>query len=326
MGGKVIQLDVAMRARCEVLESHLGRRGAACGVSQDARREFEDQGVVRLRLECVRSPGVLDGLKESFEQLFKAKFETGNYPDEVHWRQGISKDSACREICNAWKADRRVASIVLSEELGRLACDLTGWPGARIGQDDVVWKTPGSSGVAYHTDAAYISNQFVPRDNNSVTIWIPIDPATPETGVVEYAVGSHKWDRAPTTQSAGSSTFHDPNMRSALDAAAAGRPCNIRVESLGPGDCFVHHQDVWHGSTPNTTPSTHRRALVCHLIRSDVTFREGDWRKGDPGAADYIYGRYKMLGSNALLEDFFPITYSRNGYRTPWLADYLKAA
>ncbi|KAJ9461214.1 hypothetical protein DIPPA_35192 [Diplonema papillatum] len=293
-------------------------------VSQQAKADFSERGVVTLPLACVRREGAVDALKASFDELFSSRFATGNYPDEVHWRQGISKDDACREICNGWKADPVIARVVLSGELGKLACDLMGWEGARIAQDDLVWKTPGSGGVAFHTDAAYISNQFSPRDENSVTIWIPLDHATEETGVVQYALGSHRWPRE--SLSASTSTFHNPDVTAALTAAAKGNPVDVSVEALEPGFCFVHHQDVWHGSTANSTSDRHRRALVCHLLRADVAFREGDWRNAEPGSADYIYGRYKLWNSTEVLEDFFPVTYSRSGYRTPWLADYLRAA
>lgn len=66
------------------------------------------------------------------------------------------------QIVNAWKADRTVAGVVLSERLGKLAATLAGWDSARIAQDDVVWKPPGSGPVTFHQDSAYISKQFVP--------------------------------------------------------------------------------------------------------------------------------------------------------------------
>lgn len=55
-----------------------------------------------------------------------------------------------------------MAAVVLNERLGSLAASLAGWQSARVAQDDVVWKPPGSGPVAYHQDSAYISRQFVP--------------------------------------------------------------------------------------------------------------------------------------------------------------------
>lgn len=62
-----------------------------------------------------------------------------------------------------------MAAVVLSEELGRLAASLAGWRSARVAQDDVVWKPPGSGPVAFHQDSAYISRQFVPVKDRLIT-------------------------------------------------------------------------------------------------------------------------------------------------------------
>jgi phytanoyl-CoA hydroxylase len=43
-------------------------------------------------------------LRDRVERLFEGHFDTGVYPDEWHWRKGISKESATKEIVNAWKS------------------------------------------------------------------------------------------------------------------------------------------------------------------------------------------------------------------------------
>lgn len=47
---------------------------------------------------------LLQPLRDRCEGLFKGQFETGVYPDEWHWREGISMPQATREIVNAWKS------------------------------------------------------------------------------------------------------------------------------------------------------------------------------------------------------------------------------
>lgn len=114
-------------------------------------------------------------------------------------RQGIGKeDGVTREICNAWKSDRLIASIILKESLGKLVSELMDWPSARIAQDDVIWKPPAalSEGntdtvVGFHQDSAYISSQFDPFENNSVTLWMALDDTDEETGCLQYIAGSH---------------------------------------------------------------------------------------------------------------------------------------
>ena len=265
------------------------------------------------------APDLAIRIRDRFGGLFAGKFETGVYPDEWHWREGLSFPSAAREIVNGWKCDRLVASMALSEALGGLASQLMGWEqGARIAQDDVLWKPPGARGIGYHQDSAYISTQFLPYENNSVTVWIALDEATPENGAVEYALGSHKW-RAQATETATDSSFHtDSDHRAAVHAAAKAVGIdsnNVQFEmpSVPLGGCLLHHGDTWHGSGPNRSPETHRRALAVHLLRRDVQFR------GEP-APDYIYGRYALHGSTQVDETFFPVVYAPDGYRSPQLS------
>lgn len=104
-------------------------------------------------------------------------------------------------MCNVWKSDRLVASVILQESLGKLVANVMGWSAARVAQDDLIWKPPcpcdeassaNDSVVGFHQDSAYISSQFEPVDNNSVTVWMALDDADEETGCVQYAVGSHR--------------------------------------------------------------------------------------------------------------------------------------
>lgn len=65
--------------------------------------------------------------------------------------------------------------------------------------------------MGWHQDSAYISQNFRPLSENSVTVWIALDAADEETGVVEYAVGSHRWPMGASD--AASSSFHTDGSR-----------------------------------------------------------------------------------------------------------------
>ena len=272
-------------------------------------------------------------VKERMSRLFRGEFETGVYPDEWHWREGISKPDAAREICNAWKSDRIIAEIVLNEKIGRFISNVMGWESVRIAQDDLVWKVPSThqdesriDTVGFHQDSAYISNQFEPYDNNSVTLWIALDDVTEDSGCLEYAVGSHQWSPLRHRMDAASannnnedmSNFHSSDESSyrsgCLDAAKLSGISIDRIEidqvPVKEGYAIIHHQDIYHGSAPNKR-SQHRRALVAHYLRGDVNFRLDN--------VTYIYGRYKRFNSVELDESFFPIIYGEK--RSEWL-DY----
>ena len=259
-------------------------------------------------------------LAEHYHELFAGEFPTGVFPDEWHWREGLSLPTAVREIVNGWKASPAIARVALSPGLGRAAASLMRWGcGARLAQDDVLWKPPGAGGVGFHQDSAYISDQFCPRDDNSVTVWIALEDADETTGTVEYAVGSHLWRQRVRADAAGretatSASFHgvagdlaDPVRRAAAAAGLEPSAVTLRAVRVPKGGAIFHHQDVWHGSRPNEHPTRPRRALAVHLLRRDVSFRAAP-------APDYIYGRYVLgRGRRDVCDTFFPVTWAPDG-------------
>ena len=182
-------------------------------ISDEQRAFYARHGFVVLdEVPLIADETLLQALHASFARCFRGEFDTEIYPDEWHWRDGVSLPDVVREICNGWKSDTKIAAVMRSAEVGRLGVDLSarndtdrdgdnapggtrsGWRSARVGQDDLVWKvpsTPARSNVGYHVDAGYISDQFLPVRDNSVTCWIALDDSDQETGCVEYAPGSH---------------------------------------------------------------------------------------------------------------------------------------
>lgn len=49
------------------------------------------------------------GLQARLPLLFRGEFDTGVYPDEMHWREGISREDAPREVGGA---SGRLASLL----------------------------------------------------------------------------------------------------------------------------------------------------------------------------------------------------------------------
>ena len=115
--------------------------------------------------------------------------------------------------------------------------------------------------------------------------------------------------------------FHAPeDYRKPMRDAAAREgvePEIVYVEVKAGGGSF-HHGWTWHGSGANASPNP-RRALVLHAMRSDVEYQPQNFDQG----IGPIYSRYKRLGDNLLDENYFPILWRQDGYRTPQLDDYL---
>ena len=295
---------------------------------EDVRRDFLKNGFARIPPSIFSlSAKQVESLRNEFERLFAGEYETGIYPDEIHWRKGISRESAVREICNGWKANHEVAAIVGSECLGKLACDVMSWQSSRIGQDDCLHKPTNSNAVGFHQDGAYISDNFLPRENNCLTMWIALDDADEENGALQYCPGSHRWAGSDTSKDVSDASFHvgdsDDHFQSlrkaALNAGLDPEEALAAVQTIpvAAGQLLVHHQDVWHGSASNISQNRVRRALVAHLVNGEVTWRTD-------ARPHYIYGRYYIRGESVPRDDFFPVTFIRDGSnkkRTGWLLD-----
>jgi 2-oxoglutarate-dependent dioxygenase len=77
-----------------------------------------------------------------------------------------------------------------------------------------------------------------------------------------------------------------------------------------PGSSAFHHFNTFHGSGPNTG-SVHRRAVISHLIPVGARFHAEH--------VDPVYSRYRRVDDLSLDESFFPVVWTRDGYRTEWL-------
>jgi len=250
---------------------------------------------------------------DAMERSFLGRHETGLLPDEVNWKPG-GDPHVTRQICNVWKADRVLAAVVLGAEIGHAVAKLNRWPGARLAQDNLLWKPPLADGVAggslgMHQDSAY-SAWAAPR--LMCTVWIALDDVTAAGGTLEFARGSHLWGQGgPIGQ------FHNPadyksDFRRAAEAAGVAEPEMVPVE-VPAGGGSIHHGWVWHGSGPNTTPGP-RRAVVSHCLSSEARFTS---------EVGYVYSRYKRLGTDAMDEAFFPVLWTEAGGRSAFVDPYL---
>ena len=258
----------------------------------------------------------VEALRTRFEKLFHGEFETGIMPDEVNWQEGESDPTLTRQICNGWKADRTIASVAMRADLGKAIAELGGWPGARLMVDNILWKPPGARSLGHHQDCAYLE-WYTPSD--LLSCWMALDDTSAEGGTVEFVRGSHRWHRrAPEGE------FHGPReYRKYMEVAAEQEgvePEIVYVEVPKGGGSF-HHGWTWHGSGDNRARIP-RRSIVLHAMRSDTQYVPEELGQGT-GA---IYSRYKRLGDNIIDENYFPVLWTRDGYRTPGIDAYLAAA
>ena len=265
---------------------------------------FERDGFVIVE-EAFIDDATIATLRERFDPLFAGEYETGIRPDEVNWMPGRDPDDRTRQICNGWKADPVIAAQVLAERTGRLAAELMGWEGVRILQDNCIWKPPGTKSLGMHQDGSYLDYLDPPE---MITCWIALDDTSAEAGTITFAAGSHRWPRSPENRG----EFHaPPDWLAPLERANPdGEQFRLVPVVVKAGGASFHHYNVWHGSGPNTA-TIHRRALISHLIPAHAKF--------DTEHVDPVYSRYRRVDDPAMDESFFPIVWTRDGRRSPWL-------
>jgi ectoine hydroxylase-related dioxygenase (phytanoyl-CoA dioxygenase family) len=277
-------------------------------LTSDQIERFERDGFVVV--ENVIDGAAIEKARSRFEPLFSGQFETGLYPDEWNWQKGRDAEDLTRQICNGWKSDLTIASIVLRADIGKAAAELRGWPGARIGQDNVIWKPPGTKALGFHQDDSY-NEWIVPGE--MLTCWITLDDTKANQGTIEYVRGSHRWPVAPPIRQ-----FHAPNdplsdLRPAATSAGVEAYDIVPIE-IPAGAAVFHHGRTWHGSRDNRGERP-RRAVIAHCISSEAEFH--------PRHISYIYSRYKKVGSTDMDESHFPVLWRKDGYRTGWIEDYV---
>jgi len=276
-------------------------------ISTEQHKKFNQNGFVVL--PSVLTDKQIEDARRRFEPLFNGEFETGVQPDEWNWRTGRDDPALTRQICNAWKSDRTIASIVLREDIGAACAKLRDWPGARLNQDNVIWKPPGTKALGFHQDDSY-QNWIVPSE--MMTCWITLDDTSADQGTIEYVRGSHQWMVSQPIKQ-----FHapeDPLEDMKLAAETAGVVPELCPIEVPAGSAVLHHGRTWHGSKANTGNAP-RRSVVAHCMSGDSVFHKTN--------TSAVYSRYKQQGSLQMNESFFPVIWHKNRNRSEWIDSWL---
>lgn len=281
-------------------------------ITQDDIQAFQRDGF--LIRDRIVDDDTVAALRTAMTRTFQGDYDTGLVPDEVNWAPG-SDAHITRQLCNGWKANRAIASVVLAPQVGKACAMLNTWPGARIAHDNVLWKPPLTDGhpggaLGMHQDSAFI----VWSDPSLMcSVWIALDDVTHQGGTMEFARGSHLWGQRPQI-----SHFHNPDdykadFRAAAQAAGIDTPDMVPVE-VPAGGGSIHHGWIWHGSGPNRSGNP-RRSVVAHCLSSAAQFTD---QVGTVG----VYSRYKRPGSDLMDPAFFPILWAQDGTRSPFIDAY----
>ena len=150
-----------------------------------------------------------------------------------------------------------------------------------------------------------------------------------EVGTIEYLKGSHQWPLAPPKAGGDFEAVDDyfygsDDHRKAVYEAAAefGKEINedMFVKINAPaGSVVFHHSHVWHGSGPNVSKTEERKVLVAQVW--DMNTKFSNQEPTDPLSRPFWL---RKPDNNEMSEEQWPIIWSKDGYRTEWLDEYIE--
>lgn len=197
------------------------------------RDRYESDGVIRLR--HLFSGDEVAAIRRALARYSVAIAPTLPAGEVVYEADGKS-------IRNLWHMDRHdqfFKDLASDPNLVRLLTALLGGQPVLMGVETFNKPAKVGSNVPAHQDNAYFSK--TPPD--VLTVWIAIDPATPENGPVTYYKGSHvggMFPHKPSGVSGNSMGLTEPFDRG-----------ERFIGTLEPGDALIHHCQIVHESQPN---------------------------------------------------------------------------
>ena len=173
-----------------------------------------------------------------------------------------------------WRRNKVFRSFALDSILPEIAQHIMKSERVDFFYDQLLVKEPGTTEpTPLHQDLPY----WPLRGEQIMSIWVPFDPVTPQSGVVHYLKGSHKWNKfyAPEVFAADSG-FSDVYAGLPYEKIESVREKLGEYEkitwSLEPGDVIIHHPLTLHYAPGNKTKTIRRRALALRYTGDDVRY------------------------------------------------------
>lgn len=248
---------------------------------QRAKLEYERDGATVLR--GVVSPERIAAVGEALDRLMApARTEQDFMTGENFSKPG---EGAFFNQMFAWLADPDLKGLICDSGLAHVAGELMGASKIRFFYDQILVKEPGAKNrTPWHQDLPY----WPVRGEQVISLWVAIDEATPENGVVTYVKGSHRWNRFFAMQAwrdsqqaateemvkAYGDLYDDEKTkgqrRSLLDVRENPQNYEFLAWSVEPGDVLVHHALTVHGANGNSSSSMRRRAVATRWFGDDA--------------------------------------------------------
>jgi len=231
-------------------------------------KQFQKDGVAVLRQ--VFSPEWIETLRQGLDANIAAP--------GPHRREYTSEGAPGHffgDYCN-WARIPQYKDFVYNSPAADLAGALMQSTKVNLFHEHVVVKEPRTTErTPWHHDQPY----YCVDGNDSVSLWIPLDPVAQESGV-EFIRGSHKWGKwfTPTKFTGVDYDRDDAGFEPIPDIESERDKYDIASFGLEPGDCVAFHFRTVHGAPGNSSAETRRRAISFRWTGDDARFaiRKGE--------------------------------------------------
>ncbi len=218
-------------------------------LTQEQIQEFRTRGFTSI--EQITTTEELEWLRELYDALFKARFQAvpGGYFDLARPYESEGED-LLPQILTPEASIPELRATTLFRNGRSLAGELLGQdPTTLRGWGHLIRKPPRvGAALPWHQDEAYWNPAF---DYVALGVWMPLDPATPESGCMRFIPGSQRGEIRKHRHIHNDADTHGLVTDDVDESAAQPVP-------VQPGGATFHHCRILHSSGPNKSDQQRR--------------------------------------------------------------------
>jgi ectoine hydroxylase-related dioxygenase (phytanoyl-CoA dioxygenase family) len=214
---------------------------------------FHENGY--LAIESLTTPEEIEMLRGVYDRLFasNAGREEGNQYDLAGTDED-GKAPTLPQIMNPSRYAPEMANTLARANARRIAQQLLGSDNLHEGEHAIFKPARSGAATPWHQDEAYANPE---KNYSSVSIWMPLQEATPLNGCMQFIPGSHKMEVVPHRSIGGDTRVHGLEVDPAADVDVS----NPAICPLPAGGATIHGSRILHYTAPNMS-DVPRRALI----------------------------------------------------------------
>ena len=183
-------------------------------------------------------------------------------PGGVEYTQSTGKTGRYYGDVFTWRKSEGVRKFFFESPMVELAAQVMGSEMVRVFYDQLLVKEPEANApTPIHQDIAY----WPVRGEDILSVWVPFDDVTRDTGMVQYVNGSHQWGQEFGARAFGQNSEYEKTAAlqgkklSVEDVEANLDQYEISCWDVNVGDVVIHHANTLHFSEGNTSHTQRRR-------------------------------------------------------------------